>query len=323
MRIEKRRYYNMTIAVVIPAYNEELTIKEVIIDFHNAAKDADIYVIDNNSSDKTGEIARKALKSISNKGGIIFEKKQGKANAVRTAFATIEADIYVLVDADLTYPARELPKLLEPVLSGQADMCVGDRLSGGDYSRENKRCFHNIGNNVVTGLINLLFKSGLNDIMSGYRVFNRRFVKNLPILCDGFELETEMTLHALDKKYSIVEIPVEYRDRVEGSFSKLNTYTDGFRVLKTIFGIFKDYRPMLFFGICALVFFIAGLAAGFPVILEFYLTRYVKHVPLALLATGCMIFAMLLLSVGLILDTMVKHFRLLYIQNLTNFSGKK
>jgi len=312
----------MRIAIVIPAYNEELTIKDVILDFNNAISDAYIYVVDNNSSDKTQMIAKATLESIKCPGGVLFERKQGKANAIRKAFSEIDADVYVMVDADLTYPARYLSVLLAPVLSGNADVCIGDRLSGGDYLRENKRPFHNFGNKIVIGLINLLFKSDLKDIMSGYRVFSRRFVKNLPILCDGFELETEMTLHALDKKFSVVELPIEYIDRVEGSFSKLNTYRDGFRVLKTIFWIFKDYRPLMFFGLFASLFFFAGLAAGMPVILEFYHTKYITHMPLAILATGCMMFSLLLLSVGLILDTMVKHFRILYMQNLMIYSGK-
>ena len=211
-----------------------------------------------------------------------------------------------MVDADMTYSAKDIHNLMSPVKSKTADMVVGDRLSGGDYRRENKRSFHGFGNALVRTMINLLFRSRLKDIMSGYRVFSREFVKNYPVLCEGFEIETEMTLHALDKRFRIVEIPVEYNDRPEGSVSKLNTVNDGIRVIKTIFTIFKDYKPLLFFGSFSLLFFIFGLIDGIPVIIEYFETKFITKVPSAILAMGLVLVSLLSFSIGLILDTVVK-----------------
>jgi glycosyltransferase involved in cell wall biosynthesis len=196
--------------------------------------DAEIYVIDNNSKDNTNKIAKSVMEKHNIKGSVLFVKEQGKANAVRYAFQHIDADVYVMVDADLTYPAYHLPDLIAPIANGQADMVVGDRHATGAYKKENKRGFHNFGNWLVKYLIKKLFRSDLNDIMSGYRAFSKRFVKLYPILSAGFELETEMSIHALDKRYSVVEIPVDYKDRIEGSYSKLSTFKDGAKVLCTL-----------------------------------------------------------------------------------------
>lgn len=297
----------MITAIILPAYNEELTIEKTILDFHKHSPDADIYVIDNNSSDKTNEIANSAIKGNNIKGGVIFVKRQGKANAMKTAFSRISADIYVMADADHTYFGQDLEKLMAPIVSGEYDLAVGNRFTDSGYEKENKRLFHNFGNNLVRKIINSLFSADLRDIMSGYRVLSRNFVRNYPIMCEGFEIETEMTLHCLDKKFNIIEIPCTYKDRIEGSFSKLNTFKDGFRVLKTIFNIFKDYRPLLFFSILSVIFFIAGLILGIDPVMEFIEFQYVYKVPSAILATGLMIFALLFFAIGLILDTIVRY----------------
>lgn len=291
----------MKIAVLIPCYNEELTIEKVIKDFKRELPDADIYVYDNNSKDKTAQIAKDS-------GAIVInEYKQGKGNVIRSMFRDVDADIYIMVDGDDTYPAEEVHKLIEPIANGQADMAIGDRITNGTYKKENKRYFHEFGNNLVKKSINLAFKSDLKDIMTGYRVFNKLFVKTMPVLSPKFEIETEMSLHALDKRFIIKEIPIVYRDRPEGSISKLNTFSDGINVLKTIVKMFKDFKPRQFFWIISLIFIIVGLIIGIPVLLEYAKTRYITKVPSAILATGIMIFALIIAQCGVILDTVVKQ----------------
>lgn len=291
------------IAVLIPCYNEELTIEKVIKDFKKEIPEADIYVYNNNSKDKTAEIA-------SNAGAIVRnEYRQGKGNVVRTMFREIDADIYVMVDGDDTYPADEVHKLIEPIRNHEADMVIGDRLSNGTYQEENKRHFHEFGNNIVRDSINKLFKSNLKDIMTGYRVFNKFFVKNMPVMSPNFEIETEMSLHALDKKFIIKEIPITYRDRPEGSSSKLNTISDGIKVLKTIVKMLKDYKPRKFYWVIAIIFAIIGLIIGMPVIVEFVKTRYITKVPSAILASAVMTFAVIIAQCGVVLDTVVKQNR--------------
>ncbi|EPZ52722.1 glycosyltransferase family 2 protein [Alicyclobacillus acidoterrestris] len=293
----------MRIAVLLPCYNEELTIGKVVADFRRELPDATIYVYDNNSKDRTAEIAREA-------GAIVRKEiRQGKGNVVRSMFRDIDADIYVMADGDDTYPAEFVHELIRPVLAEEADMVIGDRHSDGSYENENKRPFHNFGNHFVKGLINRLFHSGLRDIMTGYRVFNRRFAKTMPIKSEGFEIETEMTLHALDKRFRIVEIPITYRDRPPGSESKLNTFSDGLRVLKTVFWIFKDYKPLAFFSIIALILFILGLIVGIPVITEFLASGRIAKMPSAILAVGFMVLATNALTCGFILDTIVRNHR--------------
>jgi glycosyltransferase involved in cell wall biosynthesis len=295
------------IAVILPAYNEEQTIGSTIEDFHSHLPAAAIWVINNRSSDATEEIARNTIARLGCRGAVINEKRPGKGNAVRRAFLDIDADIYVLVDADMTYPASQARELIAPVIAGEADMVVGDRHSTGHYAAENKRALHGFGNRLVRDLVNKLFHANLADIMSGYRVFTRRFVKSYPILVEGFEIETDMTLHALDKRFRIVEIPVDYRDRPAGSFSKLNTFRDGVRVLTTIGSILRYYRPLFFFGAAAILFALLGLIAGAPVIEEWVAERYIHHVPLAILATGLEIVAILLAAIGLMLDSIKHH----------------
>lgn len=301
------------IAVLIPCYNEEATIEKVINDFKRELPEATIYVYNNNSKDKSYEIAK-------NTGVIVRnEYRQGKGNVIRSMFEQVEADIYLLVDADDTYPAERAKDLIKVVEDG-ADMAVGDRLSNGTYLKENKRKFHNLGNSLVKNTINFLFKVNLKDIMSGYRAYSKKFVKNFPILTKEFEVETEMTLHALDKNYIIKEIPIDYRDRPKGSVSKLNTIPDGIKVVKTIGTMFKDYKPLKFFSILAIILLILGLIIGVPVIIEFTKTHYITKVPSAILATGLVMLAFIIEQCGIILHTTVKKNKELYELNMLRYS---
>lgn len=305
------------IAVLIPCYNEGLTIQKVVTDFRKELPEAEIYVYDNNSKDNTVEEALKA-------GAIVrHEYRQGKGNVVRRMFTEIDADVYVLVDGDDTYPAENVREMVEYVETGKADMVNGDRLSNGSYVNENKRAFHDFGNNLVKKIINFLFQSDLKDIMTGYRVFSRRFVKNWPVISEGFEIETEMTLHALDKRFIIHEIPVDYRDRPEGGESKLNTFSDGIKVLKKIVTVFKDYRPLAFFGVMGLLFFFAGILAGIPVIMEYMKTRIILHIPLTVLAAALEMFALNFMTCGFILDTIAKNDKKNYELRLINYYNQE
>lgn len=291
------------IAVLIPCYNEETTISAVVSSFARVLPKARIIVFDNNSSDDSVMQAEKAGAEV------VSEPRQGKGNVVRAMFRKIDADIYVLVDGDNTYPANQAVELIGPLLHQEADMVVGDRLSSRAYDKENKRKFHSFGNRLVRRMINLLFGSRLKDIMSGYRVFSRVFVKTFPVLSEGFEIETELTLHALDKRFPIVEIPIDYRDRPAGSVSKLSTFSDGSRILKTIAKVFKNYKPLHFFTACAGACCLAGLFIGIFPIMEYIRYSYVYKVPSAILAAALEILAMLLFSCGIILDTIVQHQR--------------
>lgn len=294
----------MHICVLIPCYNEAITIAKVIQDFKRELPEAVVYVFDNNSTDDTYEIA------IKNGAIVKREYRQGKANVLRSMFRNIEADIYIMVDGDDTYPAEAIHKMIKPIIDGHYDMVTGERLSNGSYDQlKNIRAFHSLGNNIVTKLVNKCFRASMQDVMTGYRVFNRRFVKNTPILCSGFELETEMTLHALDKNFSILEIPIDYKDRPSGSTSKLNTFKDGYLILKTIFRVIKDYRPLHFFVFLSLAFLGLGLLTGVPVINEFMHTGYVKKIPSAILAVGLVLSAGICITCGLVLDTIVRHHR--------------
>jgi glycosyltransferase involved in cell wall biosynthesis len=304
------------IAIVLPAFNEELTIEGTIRAFHAALPHAAIWVVNNRSTDTTQAVAFNTLYQLGCPGGVLNESRKGKGNAVRRAFLEIDADIYVLADADLTYPAERVLDLMRPVIEGSADMVVGDRHSTGHYAAENKRALHGFGNRLVRSLVNHLFSANLADVMSGYRVFSRRFVKSYPILVEGFEIETDVTLHALDKRFRIVEIPVEYKDRPQGSLSKLNTFSDGAKVLFTIAQILRYYRPLLFFGGISLVFFLIGLLASYPVIRDWVEYRYVYHVPLAILAVGFETSAIFALGIGLILDSITHQNKMTFECNL-------
>ena len=301
---------NETIAILIPCYNEALTIKKVINDFQKELPEADIYVYDNNSTDDTYEIALKE--------GVIVRKepRQGKGNVIRQMFFDIEADYYLMVDGDDTYPAEHAHEMINSLQEGKADMVIGDRLSNGTYFDENKRAFHDFGNNLVKHSINRLYKADIKDVMTGYRGFNRIFVKSFPVMSSGFQIETEFTIHALDKRFKLVEIPIDYRDRPEGSESKLDTFSDGTKVLLTIMKMCKDYKPMLFFTSLSIIFFLLGFICGIPVINEFFYTGFITKVPSSILASGLMIFGLLLLVTGLILDTVVTNTKKEYELNL-------
>ncbi len=313
---------NLSIAIILPAYNEEATIEATIRAFHQAVPEASIYVINNCSTDNTTDIAQRTLEEIHASGAVIQEMRKGKGNALRTAFLQIDADYYLLADADLTYPANRARDLLAPVMRDEADMVVGDRQSGGHYAKENKRPLHGFGNQLVQGLINGLFRAHLSDVMSGYRAFSRNFVKNYPILVEGFQIETDMTLHALDKRFRILELPIEYQDRPQGSVSKLNTLSDGAKVLLTIAQIFRYYRPLAFFGGLSILFVIGGIWASVPVLNDWLTHRYIYHVPLAILATGMEILALMLLGIGLILDALAHQQKMEYERSLLQLSIK-
>lgn len=301
------------IAVLIPCYNEELTIEKVVKDFKKELPEADIYVYDNNSKDKTAELAEEA-------GAIVRkENRQGKGNVVRGMFREIEADIYVMVDGDDTYPAEFVHELIKPIKENKADMVIGDRLSNGTYQKEIKKNFHEFGNNLVRRSINLLFNNQLKDIMTGYRAFTKMFVKNMPVMSPKFELETEMTLFALDKKFRIKEVPIVFRERPDGSESKINTFSDGIKVIKTIIKMFKDHKPLKFFSILFGIFLVLGLIVGMPVIIEFYKTGFISKIPSAVLATGLITLAVIMEQCGLILHTIVKQHREDYELNLLRY----
>lgn len=300
------------IAILIPCYNESKTIEKVIKDYKSVLPDADIYVYDNNSSDGTDIIAKEA-------GAIVrYEYRQGKGNVIRSMFKDIDADCYLMIDGDDTYPKESAIEMCNLILDKKADMVIGDRLSS-TYFKENKRPFHNFGNVLVRGLINTLFKSKVRDIMTGYRAFSRDFVKTFPVLSKGFEIETEMTIHALDKNFLLKEIPIEYRDRPEGSVSKLNTFSDGFKVLKTIARLFKEYKPQIFFNIIAAIFFIVSVIFAIPVFAEYFKTGLVPRIPTLIFSGFLAVISILMIVCGLILEVIVKKhrqlFELILIQN--------
>lgn len=287
------------IAVLIPCYNESKTIEKVVKDYKRALPEADIYVYDNNSTDGTDEIAKKA-------GAIVrYESKQGKGNVIRTMFREIEADCYLMIDGDDTYPAENAREMCDYVLNENVDMVIGDRLSS-TYFKENKRPFHNFGNRIVRWSINKIFKSKINDIMTGYRAFSYEFVKSYPVLSKGFETETEMTIHAIDKNFTLKEIPVQYRDRPEGSVSKLNTYKDGVKVIKTIATLFKEYKPGLFFNLISLLIFIIATILVIPVLIEYMNTGLVPKFPTLIVSCILLVICLLLSVTSIILQVIVK-----------------
>ncbi len=288
------------IAVIIPCYNEALTIGKVVEDFRRELPEASVYVYDNNSTDGTAEIANGSGAIVRN------EPRQGKGNVCRQMFRDIDADCYLMVDGDDTYPAESARALCEPILAGKADMVVGDRLSNGTYAQQNDRAFHGFGNDLVRTMIKWIYGYGFEDVMTGYRAMSRPFVKTFPVLSEGFQIETELSIHAVDRRWRIVDVPVEYRDRPEGSVSKLNTVSDGLKVLAMIGTLFKDYRPLKFFSLVSLLFCIVGLCAGVPVVTEYLDTGLVPRFPTAILAVAFMFIAELSLATGFILDAVAK-----------------
>ena len=292
------------IAVLIPCYNESQTIAKVIQDFRQELPEADIFVYDNNSTDNTAEIA--AI------GGAIVrhESRQGKGNVIRSMFRDINADCYLMIDGDDTYPAEFAREMCDLILFNKADMVIGDRLSS-TYFSVNKRPFHNFGNNIVRKFINLIWhpKEKIQDVMTGYRAFSPLFVKTFPILSQGFEIETEMTIHALDKNLLLKNIPVTYRDRPDGSESKLNTYTDGIKVLMTIFNLYRDYKPLQFFSVVGVFLLIVGGGMFIPVLIEYITTGLVPKIPTLIVSVVCILASFLSFVCGLILDTNAKNNR--------------
>lgn len=288
------------IAVLIPCYNEEQTITKVIEDWRQELPEAIIYVYDNNSNDRTGELAQKA-------GAIVrMESKQGKGNVIRRMFREIDAECYIMTDGDDTYSANCGREMVLSVLSQQVDMVVGDRLSS-SYFTQNKRPFHNWGNTVVRDCINYLFKSDIKDVMTGCRAFSYEFVKSFPVLSTGFEIETEMSIHAVDKNMAIKNVVIEYRDRPEGSESKLNTYTDGIKVLKTIVKLFRNYRPMTFFGLLALLLFMLSAIMFIPVLWAYLETGLVPRFPTLIVSGFIALAALQSLFSGIILTTLINR----------------
>lgn len=289
-----------------------MTIAATIAEFSKALPGASIVVVDNNSTDDTRGRAIAALEPIGSAGLLLAESRQGKGYAVRRAFRYVVADVYVLADADMTYPADRALDLVRPIIRDEADMVVGNRLAGGQYAATNKRRFHGFGNRLILSVVNRLFGAHLGDIMSGYRALSGSFVAGYPLLVYGFEVETDMTLHALDKRFRVAEVPIEYRPRPAGSVSKLRTFEDGRHVLSTVVQLVRHYRPLLFFGTAAVGLGLAGLIAAVPAISDWLDYRYVYHLPLAVLATGLEIVALLSFGIGLILDSVVHLERMQY-----------
>lgn len=297
------------IAVLIPCYNESKTIEKVVTDFKNQLPEAVIYVYDNNSSDGTDKLAEKA-------GAVVrYEHQQGKGNVIRRMFAEIDAECYIMVDGDDTYPAGQVREMVDKVLVKRADMVVGDRLSS-TYFEENKRPFHNFGNSIVRAGINTLFKNDIKDIMTGYRAFSYRFVKTFPVLSKGFEIETEMSIHAIDKNMYVENVVIDYRDRPEGSESKLNTYSDGFKVIRTIIRLFSTYRPMGFFGIISALLAILALIFFVPIIVTYAQTGLVPNFPTLIVCGFVMLAAIQSFFSGLILNNIYQKNRQDFEMNL-------
>lgn len=294
------------VAVLIPCYNEEVTIGKVVDDFKRSLPEAEIYVYDNNSTDHTAEIAAEH-------GAIVRqEPRQGKGNVVRAMFTDIDADAYIMVDGDDTYPAEAAPEMVQHIVEGY-DMVIGDRLST-TYFEENKRPFHNFGNQLVRGLINMFFKSHVHDIMTGYRAMSFSFVKSYPIISQGFEIETEMTIHSLDKNLRLYEMPIQYRDRPAGSESKLNTVGDGVKVVATIMQLIKEYRPVPFFSIIGAVLMLLGIGFSVPVFMEFWATHLVARIPTLVCAGFAIIAGLGCVGIGVILEVLAKKDRKDFIQ---------
>lgn len=303
------------IAVLIPCYNESQTIEKVVRDWRRELPEAVIYVYDNNSTDHTDDIARAA-------GAVVrYEYQQGKGNVIRRMFREIDAQCYIMIDGDDTYPAEMGREMTDLVLERNVDMVVGDRLSS-TYFEENKRPFHNFGNSLVRGTINKLFRSNIRDIMTGYRAFSYEFVKSFPVLSKGFEIETEMSIHAVDKNMNVENVIIEYRDRPEGSESKLNTYSDGFKVLKTIGRLYRNYKPMQFFGIVALILMIISAAMFIPVLAIYIQTGLVPNFPTLIVSGFIALAALESLFSGMILSTLAEkerqefEFRLQLVRNM-------
>ena len=304
------------IAVLIPCYNEEKTVEKVILDFKKALPDAVVYVYNNNSTDRTAELAEKAGAIVRN------EYMQGKGNVIRRMFRDIDAQCYIMTDGDDTYPAENAREMAELVLNKNVDMVVGDRLSS-TYFEENKRPFHNFGNSIVRKSINKLFKNGIKAIMTGYRAFSYELVKTFPVLSKGFEIETEMSIHAVDKNMYVENVVINYRDRPAGSESKLNTYSDGLRVLRTIARLYRNYKPLSFFGIIAAILALISLVFFIPVLVEYLRTGLVPNFPTLIVCGFTMLSSVHAFFAGMMLQTMVQKNRQDFEMQLQRVSDEK
>lgn len=293
------------IAVLIPCYNESRTIAKVIADYRRALPEATIYVYDNNSQDGTDSIARNA-------GAVVrYEYRQGKGNVIRSMFRDIDADCYLMIDGDDTYPAECASHMVDLILGKGVDMVIGDRLSS-TYFEENKRPFHNIGNSLVRSLINKIFHANIKDIMTGYRAFSKSFVKSFPVLSKGFEIETEMTIHALDKNFLLEEVPVKYRDRPKGSVSKLNTYSDGAKVLLTIARLFRDYKPFTFFSIITAILLCISAVLFIPVLVDYLKIGIVPRFPTLIVSGLLALLGFMFFFCGIVLQVIAKKHKQLF-----------
>ena len=290
----------MKTVILIPCFNESKTIKKVITDFKNVMPHADIYVYDNNSNDGSDEIAYQF-------GAIVcYEYKQGKGNVVKSMFRNIKADCYIMIDGDDTYPVENAPEFEKLILTGRADMVIGDRLSS-TYFEENNRLFHNTGNRLVRKFINVFFKSDLHDIMTGMRAFNYNFVKSFPISSKEFEIETEMSIFALMNNFKIIEVPIQYHDRIEGSESKLNTYSDGYKVIMMIFALIRDERPLLFFTTISIILLVIAGIYFFPILFKYFSTGYVLKIPTLIVISTVVIVSIIVFVVGVILHVLKRQ----------------
>lgn len=304
------------ISILIPCYNEERTVAKVIHDFRAELPEAGIYVFDNNSTDKTVEIAEKAGATVR------YEKRQGKGNVVRSMFREVDADIYVMVDGDGTYPPHSVHELIKPILNGSADMVIGSRLHA--MSESNFKALNRIGNRLFLLLLVFVFGVRITDLLSGYRAFSRRLVKNLPVLSHGFEVETELTVKSLERGYRVLEIPVNLSPRPAGSKSKISIFRDGLLIFNTIFALFRDYKPLTAFGLIGLLLAAAGFIPGLIVVAEFISTQYITHVPSAILAVGLVLSGLFVAFTGLVLHTITRRFQEIdyQLQNLLDSSDK-
>lgn len=299
---------NLAVAVIIPCFNEAATIAQVIADFRRELPLATIHVFDNNSSDDTAAIARSAGALVS------YEYRQGKGNVVKSMFQQVDADIYILVDGDTTYPADKVHDLLRPVLDGMADMVVGSRLLDKSSEMQHVNLF---GNRLYLFIVNMIFSSSLTDILSGYRVMTREFVRTIPVLSQGFQIETELSIQALHKDMRVWEVPVKLTNRPPGGESKIRIVSDGLKIAYTIFDLFRTYKPLTVFGLAGIILIAVGSAIGFPVIVEYFQTGLVPRLPSAILASGLWLTGLLSISVGLILNTLARNFKELTYQVLS------
>ena len=311
-----------SVDIVIPALNEEATIAATIEGLADQVPGARFIIADNGSTDATRERTLRVVRARGLDFVLLSVPTRGKGNAIREAFRIADADVVIMVDGDDTYPAECVHALIGPVVAGYADMVVGDRLSSGAYGNQNSRRFHEAGNQLVLSTINRLYRGSLRDILSGYRAFSKRFVRTYPVMVSGFELETDLSIHALDKRLRVVEVPIDYRERPPGSESKLNTFRDGARVVLTLFNLFRRFRPLAFFVTVSVILAVLALAAGGLPIADWIQSRYVAHVPLAILASALVLASLIFFAVALVLDALADRARRDYELRILEFEDR-